>query len=232
MARAESKRLVLEGFVIVSSILLAFAIDAAWDAHLERRAGIALSREIQADITNTRAEIARALRNSDDIAAMARSVLTAMGSQPATQARDSTLATIGSVFVLSAWRPTNDSYAEAIGSGRLTLLQDPEVRLALSTYQQRLANVGEIFHNIVTQYYQQQEPFMVAHTVYTDVAMAAWREGLVKAPFGTDYDVLARNRQLWNLVTLRLELEVALQSHLKRLDGLAVTALQKLAPNQ
>lgn len=42
------RRLGLEGFVIVVSILLAFAVDAAWDGHLERRQlvnSVALLRE-------------------------------------------------------------------------------------------------------------------------------------------------------------------------------------------
>ena len=58
--------------------------------------------------------------------------------------------------------------------------------------------------------------------------MSVWRESLVTAPFRTDYEGLSRNRVLWNLLTFRLELEVALQSHLRKLDSMAVNALAAL----
>jgi hypothetical protein len=228
MRNSDPRRLLLEGAVIVASILLAFAIDAGWNSHLERREAESLREEIRQDISNTRLELSRALAASESVAAGARRILEEMAGGSPRQQRDSVLSTLGSVFVLSAWDPVNDTYAEAIGSGRLSLIDQADARLALSRYQSQLQFVEELLKSAEAQYYGQQEPFMVAHAVYSDMAMSVWRGSLVTAPFRTDYEGLSRNRVLWNLLTFRLELEVALQSHLRKLDSMAVDALAAL----
>lgn len=62
---------------------------------------------------------------------------------------------------------------------------------------------------------------MVANTVYSEIAAAWWRDELVEAPFRTDFEQLAQSRELWNLVTLRLEIEVAVQDRFRTVDALA-----------
>jgi len=87
---------------------------------------------------------------------------------------------------------------------------------------------ASLFQAVETQYYGQLEPFLVANTVYSELAAAWWREQLADAPFRTDSSRLASSRELWNLLTLRLELEVALQDRLDGMDRLAVEVSELL----
>jgi uncharacterized membrane protein YqjE len=51
------KRILVEGLVIVASILLAFGIDAAWDVRQERRTEDQLLRTLLAEIDVNREEL-------------------------------------------------------------------------------------------------------------------------------------------------------------------------------
>jgi hypothetical protein len=64
-------------------------------------------------------------------------------------------------------------------------------------------------------YYLELEPFMTKHTVYTEVAHSDWLKDIPTPPFKTDFDALARNTELWNLLALRMELDLAFLQRLE-----------------
>lgn len=168
-------RLVLEGAVIIASILLAFAIDAGWDEY----------------------------RESQEVGELLQSI------------RDSAV---------------DHTYAEAVNSGRLQLIQDHELRIALAQYEAQIQELNRIYNSIEGQYYGQLEPFMVANTIYSEIAVEWWRESLVVAPFNTDFEALARSHVLWNLLTLRLEQQISVQRSLERLEKATDRVLALLPP--
>jgi hypothetical protein len=215
--------------IVVSGVHIALAINAWWEGQQRARETTALRGELRRDIEATRDAISGKLAASNELAANATRVLDAMTVVSRGPQRDSALALTGSVFTLWSWTPVDDTYREAVGSGRLNLITDPETRLALSRYHSQSDRLGTMPDAITLQYYSLLEPFMVEHAVYTDIASVSWQAALArKSPFHTDFDALARNKELWNLITLRLEWEVAIQHHLNRLDSLAVVALNEL----
>jgi len=216
-------RALLEGLVIVVSILLAFGLEASWSARAERRDAMELLLSISADIEENRALVARHLEGTDRYVALTQSVLEVLASGERGASADSTLAGIGNVFTYPTWDPINDAYQEAKSSGRLALIQDPALRLLLTRYQSRIDAMGDLVDAIRTQYYGQIEPFLVANTVYTDVAVTGWSEEVtrVRPPFQTDFEALRGSRELWNLLTVRLELAVAQKTFLERVDARA-----------
>jgi len=183
-------------------------------------------QEIEADVRETRSVIERDLAASREYAARIRAILGAMAAPDA--GRDSVLATVGGAFLLKKWEPVNDTYQEALASGRVSLLDDAELRLALSRYHSQIAHVGGYVDWIGDAYYGQHEPWLVANTDYSEIGYDAYRNELVGGPFRTDFDALARSRELWNLLTLRLELELGFQGALGLLDERAAAVLGAL----
>lgn len=219
--------------VVVCGVLIALALNAWWGARQRNLQETALRAELSSDVVETREVVAAELERRREIADRARAVLSVMADASPGPERDSILATIGGVFVIGVWSPVNDTYEEALGSGRLALLTDPDLRLALNRYRSSLDKIGSYTGLITTQYYQELEPFMVEHTVYSEVGSSWNRYGLVQgAPFATDFDALVESQELWNLLTLRLEWEVVLQRDLPRLDSLAQDVLRRLAPRR
>lgn len=218
----------LEGFVIVVSILLAFGIDAGWAEIVERREESQLLESIRSDVVATREEIASHLALSEVLAARARRVLEALAAHQPGRADTVALGQIGSVFVTGGWQPVNHAYTEALSSGRLRLIEAADLRLGLARYQEALDELDDMFTATETQYYAQLEPFLVAHTVYSEIGAAWWRDSFVQAPFRTDFEALGQSRELWNLLTLRLEIEVAVQDRLVRLDERTRSLLERL----
>ncbi len=203
-----------EGFVIVVSILLAFGIEASWAEFSEFREANRLLESLRDDAVAMQAEIAQQRAQSQALEERARHLLVILSDPPDDESLREALLTLGSVFVTGRWDPPTDSYDEALNSGRLSLIGNDEIRLALTRYYAQAEEIDLIFQEMGTQYYTELEPFMVQHTVYSELAAEWWRESLVEAPFKTDISALGKSRQLWNLLTFRLEIEIALQSRL------------------
>ena len=204
-------RALTEGVVIVVSILLAFGLEASWAARLERQEEAALLQSIRSDVVENRSLIAQHAQGTEAQIDLAQSILAVLAEGERGPASDSVVARIGDVFISNSWDPINDTYLEAMSSGRLALIDDSELRLRLARYQRRIDAVAELFTSIRTQYYGQLEPFLVAHTVYSDIAMGTWSYEVtrMRPPHETDFSELALSREFWNLLTLRLELAVA-----------------------
>jgi len=128
------KRIVLEGGVIVVSILLAFGIDAAWEEYKERREEqeilSALKFEYEKNLESIREVIAFHERARDQIDKMVvRTEEQIRSLEPK----------ILSEFILGMCNPwsfdailgTTDAL---ISSGKLDILEDPELRIALTTF--------------------------------------------------------------------------------------------------
>jgi hypothetical protein len=214
-----------EGLVIVVSILLAFGIEAAWAEYSETREAHRLLNSIREDVRATQTEIAFSQSQNEELADRARHLLSSLADPGSEEAVREALQSLGSIFITSGWDPVTHTYDEAVNSGRLRLIENESLRLALTRYNAGVEEVHAIHGSAETQYYGQLEPFMVEHTVYSELAAEWWRGALVEAPFETDYEALATSRELWNLVTLRLEIEVAMQSRLERMDALSTEVL-------
>lgn len=215
------RRHLTEGLVIVVSILLAFGIEAAWAEYSETREAHRLLDSIRDDVQATQVEIAIERSRNEELADRARHLLSTLAAPPSEEAVREALQTLGSIFITGGWEPVTHTYDEAVNSGRLRLIESEPLRLALTRYHAGVEEVNTIHRAAETQYYGQLEPFMVEHTVYSELAAEWWRGALVEAPFETDFEALATSRELWNLVTLRLEIEVAMRSRLERMDALA-----------
>ena len=135
-------RVLLEGAVIVASILLAFGIDAAWDNRRDSIQRSATVAGLKADFAATRIELERVVtfRNASISAAVALLDLTANGPIPASAGGQAdslfTEAMLGGSF--DAPLGTLESL---INSGELALLQDPQLTSLLVQFPSIVADL-------------------------------------------------------------------------------------------
>jgi len=225
----DRKHLAVEAAAIFLSILLAFWVDAAWDARVERARAAELLTAVRSDVLAAREYIEGRIAHTDTVTAQATSLLTALAERGDPGTRDSLLLGLGSIFIQFTWSPNNQSYEQALGSSTFELVRDQRLRLLLAHYASTLEEVAFWAEVSFQQYQGELEPFMVAHTVYSELAAPDVRDLLVPARLNTDLESLATSRELWNLLTLKLELEgivrVALRDALAGADEL-LAALQ------
>lgn len=127
-------KFVIEGVVIMLSILLAFGIDAMWDEYKERREEqeilAALKFEYEKNLVSIKEVIAfheRARNNIDEMVARNEAQVRSLDPKALSQ------------FVLSLCNPwsfdaTLGMTDALISSGKLDILEDPKLRIALTTF--------------------------------------------------------------------------------------------------
>jgi len=209
------KRIAVEAAAIVGSILLAFWIDASWQNRQDVEQGRRLADALVAELTENDSMLAVMISDSRDASALSRKLLDVMAStgneQGANQLRD-----LGTVFTMWTWLPDIDVYQQAVASGQLLLIDDSNLRFELAGYYSSLSSVRGVVENIRTQYHIALEPFLVANTIYTDIAYSGWLKDLPVPPFSTDIDSLSTNPELWSLIALRLEHDLSLTYNLEQ----------------
>lgn len=228
MASRGPKQMITESAVIVGSILLAFAIDAGWEHRGERRQLERLTVFLEADLEATQEAIRARSAWAEEVASNARKILMGIANRVEGEELDALVSSIGNVFVKAEWIPINHTYEQALGAGDLSLIEDPKIRLLLGRYSEELDNFRSTQNDVITQYYGQLEPFLVANTNYSQVAWEGEADGLVQVPFTTDAAALATRRDFANLLNLKLELELELVSDLAKLHKLSDELLEEL----
>lgn len=128
------KRLLAEGSAIVVSILLAFAIDASWDKRQER------GRELEA-LLALRTEFEENRRKADEVMDAHRAaedriarLLTMSEPEILGLEQDSLVVFVGSLAAPYSFDPVRGTVDALIGAGELDLLQEAELRQALTAF--------------------------------------------------------------------------------------------------
>jgi hypothetical protein len=138
-------RLVLEGLVIVVSILLAFSLDTWWNARNERVEEIAVLENLRAEFSaagdQLDAYISLHRRIADAASATLASVQEALANgESSVPVPDTALAII---FVPPTFDPRLGTLDGLLASGRLGILGDPELRRSLAGWPGLLAEGTE-----------------------------------------------------------------------------------------
>ena len=183
------------------------------------------------DVEDTRVHIEHQIDWHSRVARGATAILTGISDGVAGNDRDSLLATIGSVLGSSAaWQPNDDTYTEALGSGRLALISNREVRSALSHYYVQSERMGKLTDIVATRYLDRDEPFLIEHTIYSEVAYEReeTKDLFPDAPHQTDFDDLASNPDLWNLLSIKLLIASSAAAEFADFDSLSVELLSEL----
>ena len=214
------RRGLLEALAIVGSILLAFAIDAAWEDRTEAREGLEILNGIQSEFEFHRAELHRfrdrwvAVRRSTERLVIA----TATDVAPAPVAMDSLLLEF---LNPATFDPRGGALDAAIGSGRIGLVGSRELRAQLAGWDGVVAELRDnelamrafILQTIVPFLAERGVPLPRAWALLADAGLVAARgRPSWPAPVATDteaariyqtlvadpeFEVLVGNRYTW-----------------------------------
>jgi hypothetical protein len=136
-------RIATESVVIVGSILLAFAIDAAWQENQDRRKEGAALSSLASEFTENRQRLMDSrnahLRARDDAVGMLRAIAN-RGDPPGTyELSDSLLLRQGFV---ESFDPARGALTSLLNSGGLLLISDDSLRMALSAWPDALEDLA------------------------------------------------------------------------------------------
>jgi hypothetical protein len=140
--RLPVRRFLVEGVVIVLSILLAFGIDASWDEFQESRKRSALIAGLTSDFEASREELAAAMVEGDALVQRISQFMSLQGS--------STIPSLDSIQFLALglgmpppFAPSLANYDAALQSGDLGLLDSVDFFAALAEFQRAEEWLGE-----------------------------------------------------------------------------------------
>ena len=150
MAEMPVRRVVAEGFVIVVSILLAFAIDAGWDTMQEAEERESVLAALQADFSNTVAHLEQS--HAMSVAALAASDTLLAMLDGWTGSVEVPVATVVNAIRPPTPDPPLGALQALLSSGRLSLVGDEDLQAALAAWPAALADLqtkGELGESFV-----------------------------------------------------------------------------------
>ena len=135
-----SVRLLAEGLVVVTSILLAFAIDAWWEGHTDRSAEQRILQELAGELRQNQAKLDDMLAFHADTEDAARTALELAASDVAVEP-DSIDQLIGALSWPSGSEWITGSLDAVLFSGDLALIENKELRARIAAWPTSIARV-------------------------------------------------------------------------------------------
>lgn len=139
--KARVGRFVMEAFVIVSSILLAFGIDAGWDARQERQEEAEILAGLEREFTGYRDQVQGGLAQQVEMLDAMATILSAIHEGAWTSTEWSEDEAIGRLLSPPTSDLGNGVRDALVQAGRLELLSDPVLRERLAQWP---AHYGEL----------------------------------------------------------------------------------------
>jgi hypothetical protein len=151
-SKARWKTLILEGILIVFSILLAFSIDAWWDGQKVEQQRIELLQALRDDFVQTSIALESAVAEAQELEERTGGFLTAVRTDSSIP-DDSLRLLFAGVGQAAIYDPSIPSYQVAVATGRIELVRSPRLIAALagfdlahSTYQLHLGVSASLFY--------------------------------------------------------------------------------------
>lgn len=208
-SRIPARRLLVEGLVVVASILLAFAIDAWWDRSRERaEERVILSQlveELRANI-----EILSANSEHHRLIFDRASTLLSLAASPDDQVSPDSLDHL--VAGLSIWAvPVYERGAldAALVGGGLAVVENPQVRAAISEWSLALDRTGQVDSEELYHIREVWLPLLRSTTHMPQLwnvgrdRVPGWRTPGTPARGNLDHSMLLTNQEFLNVVVER-----------------------------
>jgi hypothetical protein len=147
--RLPLKRLVAEAVVVVGSILLAFAIDAAWDARQENREALELLRGLEEELEANDQVLAASLEASRAGRERLATFLALSPIEASQVSQQDAMATVYRPHIRDWSETLSTGFLDAtISSGKLSLIRSPEVRASLARFRGEQGNVRDVLAHL------------------------------------------------------------------------------------
>ena len=175
-------RLSAEAAVIVTSILLAFAIEAWWDGRAQRQLVADQRGQLYAQMqANSELLEVAAMRSANSLGAL-RAIVSLVGPEPGAASSDSLGALIDRGFGGAVGHLHTNSVEALLGSGEFLLATDPGLHAELMSFQ-----------SVAQQFARDDALFLASRTRFAEflgtVTPFAFVSGRRGAHEGTDFEV-------------------------------------------
>lgn len=199
--------MLLEGVVIVGSILLAFTIQAGWDEAQERSEERATIQRLQAEFRANAVQAAQKRVALDSVRVALESVMDLTLAGPSNEVPADSIGRLAeAVTRLHTYDPRNGALSSLLTSGQLSIIRDVALRDALAAWPSAVADLREI-ENIVLRLNQDRlMPYLSgrisirALNVFFEVQSGPGQAGI----FPDDFLQLLADREFENLVQEKL----------------------------
>lgn len=132
-----------EGLVIILSILIAFALDAGWADHQERRLERTVLRELRDEFTSAEARIVGSMAELEAVLTASRELLSHLGPDAPALAPATALDLADGILNLNTLEVPSSVLDSVIATGQLRLISDPALRTGLAEWPALVADVRE-----------------------------------------------------------------------------------------
>ncbi|HSM07252.1 MAG TPA: hypothetical protein VK858_21675 [Longimicrobiales bacterium] len=189
-------KILVEGGVIVVSILLAFGIDAWWDGRIERKQEREVLAAIEADFRDHLDVLASAREHNEERFAEARLLLEVTGPDASSIPGE-----VRQVFAdFDSYRPVRlrgGALEALVGADGIGIISSLELRAALSEWTQAKVRLAE--RNL----YLERQASALSDYLRTRIPVGRDAIGAGPSRFGGGLDDLARDLEFENLVAYR-----------------------------
>ena len=124
----------IEGLVVVASILLAFSLDAWWSQRAAERTEAAHLRALRTDFQQNVSRLRAFVAQEEGIMDASRRLLVVASTADLPTSEDSLNRLLGPVFNSGRFEPVLGAYEAVVNSGGLAQLRDDSLRLALADF--------------------------------------------------------------------------------------------------
>src|SRR5262245_10867300 len=132
--RIDWTHFVIEGLVVMASILLAFSLDAWWSQRAADRAEAAHLRALRSDFQQNVSRLRDFVALEEGVMDASRRLLRVASAADLPASEDSVNNLLGRVFNSGRFEPVLGAYAAVVSSGGLAQLRDDGLRLALADF--------------------------------------------------------------------------------------------------
>lgn len=197
----------LEGLGVLAGILLAFAIDAAWDDRQERLRESGYLEALQAELATNRErfqeyKVLLQLSRDGDAYAL-ENVVFAEAGVTRSDIVEMTQRSAGSFLTL----PERAALADILSSGGIAFIEDPAVRRLISRYSDVLDQQMATQRDLIELWRGRMAAYYETHaSLYDMVGGVEWYGGglpLDLGSFEVDVDAFVDNREFANLLVHR-----------------------------
>lgn len=193
-------RIMVEGLLIVGSILLAFGIDAWWDRRAERAKEREALEALSEDFAAADSILGIRVLAIDSAAVAAQAIIGLVGPASDESQSDSLAMLIPRIIRRPTFQPPMGTLEALLGSGELRLITDAELKAALASFPSELAGMREtqgfgsdVVFGMLLPYLNQRVPML-------DFGLMARGE----SDFSGDVGGLLRSLEFENLAQNRL----------------------------
>jgi hypothetical protein len=197
----------IEFVVVILGILSALSVDSWWSSRADHREEAQYLVRLHRDLVRTSGVLEEEMGIHRATEERIRMVLEELQTGPSPGGIQLLEESIGYAAGIRWFIPFHTTYEELIATGKLALVSSDTLRSALGAYHRQIEASGVFYERMLDKFSERIEPSLGDHLVFSDVVVPGMEGGVSPSPFDTDASSFYGNRDLWNLLTVRLDME-------------------------